>query len=74
VRETPDEASTDHLLRRGSTVNDTFPPPDAGRHGWADLLRLVDEIRRLAFGILPPIEALGRIRDAYHAYDQQGGM
>jgi hypothetical protein len=43
------------------------PPPDA--HGIAELLTLVGEIRRLAFGTLPPIEALGRIRDAFHEYD-----
>ena len=31
---------------------DTFPPPDPGRHGIAELLALVTEIRRLAFGTL----------------------
>jgi hypothetical protein len=30
---------------------------------------LVTAIRRLAFGTLPPIEALGRIRDAFREYD-----
>jgi hypothetical protein len=50
-------------------VNDTFPPPDPARHGIAELLTLVTTIRRLAFGNLPPIEALGRIRDAFHEYD-----
>ena len=40
---------------------------------WADLLRLVGAVRRLAFDTsLPPPEALGRIRDAYRDYDQQG--
>ena len=50
-------------------MNDTFPPTDPSRHGIADLLALVGEIRRLAFGTLPPIEALGRIRDLYREYD-----
>jgi hypothetical protein len=48
-------------------VSTTFPPPEPGRHGIAELLTLVGEIR--AFGNLPPIEALGRIRDLYHEYD-----
>ena len=47
----------------------TFPPADPGRHGFAELLTLVGEIRRLAFGNLPPVEALGRIRDAFREYD-----
>ena len=50
-------------------MSTTFPPPEPGRHGIAELLTLVGEIRRLAFGNLPPIEALGRIRDAFRAYD-----
>jgi hypothetical protein len=50
-------------------VTDTFPPAEPGRHGIAELLTLVTAIRRLAFGTLPPIEALGRIRDAFHEYD-----
>jgi hypothetical protein len=36
----------------------TLPPPEPGRHGIAELLTLVGEIRRLAFGTLPPVEAL----------------
>ena len=47
----------------------TIPPPDPARHGIAELLTLVGEIRRLAFGTLPPVEALGRIRDAFREYD-----
>jgi hypothetical protein len=47
----------------------TIPPAEPGRHGINELLALVGEIRRLAFGNLPPIEALGRIRDAFHEYD-----
>jgi len=50
-------------------VTHTLPPADPGRHGIAELLTLVGEIRRLAFGNLPPIEALGRIRDAIREYD-----
>jgi len=50
-------------------VTTTFPPPEPGRHGIAELLTLVGTVRRLAFGTLPPVEALGRIRDAFHEYD-----
>jgi hypothetical protein len=50
-------------------VTNTIPPTEPARHGWAELLRMVGEIRRLAFGTLPPVEALGRIRDAFHEYD-----
>jgi hypothetical protein len=50
-------------------VSHTLPPPEPGRHGWAELLALVGEVRRLAFGTLPPVEALGRIRDAIREYD-----
>jgi hypothetical protein len=50
-------------------VEPTFPPPEPCRHGIAELLTLVGEVRRLAFGTLPPVEALGRIRDAFHEYD-----
>jgi hypothetical protein len=39
-------------------------------YGIAELLTLVTAIRRLAFGTLPPIEALGRIRDAIREYDE----
>ena len=54
---------------RSSTVSHTFPPAEPGRHGIAELLALVTAIRRLAFGTLPPAEALGRIRDAIREYD-----
>ena len=50
-------------------MSTTLPPPEPGRHGIAEVLTLVGEIRRLAFGTLPPIEALGRIRDAFREYD-----
>jgi hypothetical protein len=51
-------------------VSTTFPPPEPGRHGIAELLTLVTTIRRLALGNLPPVEALGRIRDAFADYDR----
>ena len=51
---------------------DTVP---SGHHTWAELLTLTTAVRRLAFDRnLPPSEALGRIRDAFHDYDQQGGV
>ena len=54
-------------------VEPTFPAQEPGRHGWANLLVLVGAVRRLAFDhTLPPSEALGRIRDAFHDYD--GGV
>ena len=47
-----------------------IPPPEP-RHGIAELLTLVGAVRRLAFDrTLPASEALGRIRDAFHDYDQ----
>ena len=30
-------------------MSTTFPPQEPGRHGWSDLLRLVDELTQLAF-------------------------
>ena len=52
-------------------MDTTFPPQEPGRHGLAELLRLVGAMRRLAFDRnLPPSEALGRIRDAFQDYDQ----
>jgi hypothetical protein len=51
-------------------VESTVP---SGHHTWAELLRLVGAVRRLAFDTsLPPTEAMGRIRDAYRDYDQGG--
>jgi hypothetical protein len=44
-------------------VPTTFPPREPARYGWADLLRLVGAVRRLALDrSLAPPEALGRIR------------
>jgi hypothetical protein len=51
-------------------VSTTLPPHEPGRDGWAELLTLVGAVRRLAFDrTLPPTEAMGRIRDAFHEYD-----
>jgi hypothetical protein len=50
-------------------VNTIMPEPC--RHGWAELLTLVGAIRRLAYDrTLSPADALGRIRDAFRAYDE----
>jgi hypothetical protein len=58
-------------MRGAAAVSTTFSPHEPGRHGWADLLRLVGAVRRLAFDrTLPASEALGRIRDAYADYDR----
>jgi hypothetical protein len=47
----------------------------SGHHTWAELLRLTTAVRRLAFDpSLPASEAMGRIRDAFQDYDQQGAM
>jgi hypothetical protein len=44
--------------------------PEPARHGWAELLTLVDRIRAIAFDrTLAPIEALGRIRDLFRDRD-----
>jgi hypothetical protein len=51
-------------------VSTTFPPQEPGCHGWADLLRLVDEIRRLAFDrSLDDADRSRRIRDAIREHD-----
>ena len=45
------------LDREGARPMDTVP---SGHHTWADLLRLVGAVRRLAFDrTLPPPEAMG---------------
>jgi hypothetical protein len=46
--------------------------PEPRRHGWADLLTLVGEIRRIAY--LPSYqmgcdEQMRRIRDLFHDFD-----
>ena len=45
-----------------------IPPPES-RHGITELLGLVGAVRRLT-DTLPPPEALGRISDAFHEYDE----
>jgi hypothetical protein len=51
-------------------VNNTFPPQKPGRHGWADLLRLIGAVRRLAYDrSLAPEDAMRRIRDRFGEYD-----
>jgi hypothetical protein len=51
-------------------VSTTFPPPEPGRHGWTDLLRLVDDIRRLAHDhSLDDADRARRIRDRIGEYD-----
>jgi hypothetical protein len=66
---TPDVTARFVVLDKAATVESTVP---SGHHTWAELLRLVGAVRRLAFDrTLPPSEALVRIRDAYHDYDHQ---
>jgi hypothetical protein len=44
--------------------------PEPGHHGWADLLRLVGDVRRLAYDrSLAPDDAMRRIRDRFLDYD-----
>jgi hypothetical protein len=51
-------------------VTDTFPPPEPGRHGWAELLRLVDDLRRLAHDrTLDDADRARRIRDRLGEHD-----
>jgi hypothetical protein len=49
----------------------TFPPSEPGRHGWAELLTLVDAIRAIAFDrSLDDRDIARRIRDAFVDYDR----
>jgi hypothetical protein len=53
-----------------AAASTTFPPPDPGRHGLAELLTLVGAIRRLAYDrSLAPDDAMRRIRDRFGEYD-----
>jgi hypothetical protein len=62
------ETRAEGLDATGGAVNTIMPEP--GRHGWAELLTLVGAIRRIADDrTLPPVEAMGRIRDAFADYD-----
>jgi hypothetical protein len=45
------------------------PPHEPGRHRWAELLKLVDDLRRLAYDrTLEPDDATCRIRDRFGEY------
>ena len=50
-------------------MSTTFPPSEPGRHGINELLTLVGEIRRLAFGTLPPAPRGGVRVLVYRATD-----
>jgi hypothetical protein len=51
-------------------VNDTFPPHEPGRHGIAELLTLVGDLRRLAYDrSLDDADRARRIRDRLGVYD-----
>jgi hypothetical protein len=53
-------------------VNDNLPTP--GRHGWAELLALLDSIRRLAFDrTLDDRDIARRVRDLFRDYDERTG-
>jgi hypothetical protein len=55
-------------------VEPTVPPQEPGRHNWADLLRLVDDVRRLADDrSLALDDALRRLRDLLGVYDGRIG-
>jgi hypothetical protein len=52
-------------------VSHTFPSAEPGRHSMADLLTLVDRLRRLAYDrSLAPDDAMRRIRDEFLVHDQ----
>jgi hypothetical protein len=50
-------------------VSTTVPPQQPGRHGIAELLALVGDLRRLAYSSLTPDDAMRRIRDRFGDYD-----
>jgi hypothetical protein len=51
-------------------VSHTVPPQEPGRHGWAHLLRLVGDVRRLAYDrTLDDADRACRIRDRFGEYD-----
>jgi hypothetical protein len=50
-------------------VSNTIPPPNPC-HNWADLLKLVDELRRIAFDrSIDDADRARRIRDAIREHD-----
>ena len=65
---TPREGLDRSLLRRESTVS-TIPPPER-RHSIAELLRLLDELRRIAFDrSIDDADRARGIRDAIREHD-----
>jgi hypothetical protein len=51
-------------------VSTTVPPREPGSTSLADLLRLVDGVRRLAYdSSLAPDDAMRRIRDRFGVHD-----
>ena len=51
-------------------VSTTVPPQERGRHGWAELLALVGDLRRLAYDrSLDDADRARRIRDRFGVYD-----
>jgi hypothetical protein len=51
-------------------VSTTLPPREPGRHGWAELLTLVGDLRRLAYDrSLDDADRARRIRDRFGVYD-----
>ena len=64
------ETKPGNLDGRNPAVDTTIPPQQPGRHGWAELLRLVGDVRRLAYDrSLAPDDAMRRIRDAFGVND-----
>ena len=63
-----------NLDGKDPAVSTTFPPQEPGRHGWADLLSLVGDVRRLAYDrSLEPDNAMRLIRDRFGEYDGRFG-
>jgi hypothetical protein len=51
-------------------VSTTVPPQQPGRHGWAELLALVGDLRRLAYDrSLDDADRARRIRDRFGEHD-----
>jgi hypothetical protein len=51
-------------------VPTTVPPPEPGRHGWAELVALVGDLRRLAYDrSLDDADRARRIRDRFGVYN-----
>ena len=51
-------------------MNDNVPiTSEPGRHGWAELLTLIGDLRRIAFSNLDDGDIARRIRDRFGQYD-----